>query len=277
MVTPSAIGIELSVTDSSIILTKELINQYLEELQANGGKKETVRAYARSLEKLYAFLPEDNKEVTRESLYLWKTSLIENGCSDSTVNLRLSSVNSLMKYCGFRKSYLSHTPVAKNAKLPEMTRDEYLKFLGFIRENGTEQEYLLVKVFALLDLHLRDLSRVTVEACREGVLPCGADKSMKIPNCLQEELLSFIDRHHLTSGPVFVTKGGHLLDRSNITHAFHQLAKGSGISPEKCNPSALHRLYIRTQDEITKQLEHLHTHAYDSLLDAEQALIAWQA
>ncbi len=275
MVTPSAIGIELSVTDSSIILTKELIDQYLVELQANGGKKETVRAYARSLEKLYAFLPED-KEITQDSLRSWKESLIEDGCSDSTVNLRLSSVNSLMKYCGFRKSYLSHTPVARNAKLPEMTRDEYLKFLGFIRENGTEQEYLLVKVFALLDLHLRDLSQVTVEACREGVISCGENKSMKIPACLQKELLSFTERHQLTSGPVFVTKGGHLLDRSNITHAFHQLAKGSGISPEKCNPSALHRLYVRTQDEITKQLEHLHTHAYDSLLDAEQVLIAWR-
>ncbi len=275
MATQQAIGLELSKVDGSIILTRELMEQYEEDLRESGCRRETVSAYTRSLEKLYLFLPEE-KTITREALHLWKETLKQSGCSDSTINLRLSAVNSLLKFCGMKKAYMSHTAVAKSADLPELTRDEYLRFLHFLRGTHSEQEYLLVKIFALVDLHLRELQYVTVEAVSEQVIRMGDGRTAMVPASLQKELLAYARRNQLEQGPLFVTKSGKLIDRSNITHSFQQLAKDSGIPAGKCCPSALHRLYCRTQEEIRSQLEHLYVRAYDNLLEAEQTLIGWE-
>ncbi len=258
-----------------VVMTEELVEQFLQKMQEKGCKAETVRAYQRSLEELYAFLPED-KKITEQILNFWKASLREQGFSDSTVNLRVSSVNGLLRYCGAKKTGMLRTATAHSAERPEPTRGEYLRFLSYVRKYGSEQDYLLVKLFATVDLNLRELSNLTVEACQEGVILLSPMRQILIPPCMQDELLAYIERNHLAEGAVFVTKGGNLLDRSNITHSIRHLAEKSGMDPEKCSPSALHRMYQATRSDIGQRFLPLYLQAYDSLLNTEQTMIAWE-
>ncbi len=257
-----------------VVMTDELIEQFLRRMQDKGCKTETIRAYQRSLDELYTFLPED-KKITEKILNYWKVNLREQGFSDSTVNLRVSSVNGLLRFCGAKKTGIIRTTTARSAERPEPSRGEYLQFLGYVRENGSEQEYLLVKIFATVDLNLRELASLTVDACREGVIRLSPVREAIIPSCMQDELLRYIERNHLTAGAVFITKGGNLLDRSNITHAIRHLAEKSGMDPEKCSPSALHRMYQATKSDIGQRFMPLYLQAYDSLLNTEQTMIAW--
>ncbi len=264
-----------SMPDGGFVkMTDELVEQFLRRMQEKGCKMETIRAYQRSLAELYAFLPDD-KKITERALNYWKVNLREQGFSDSTVNLRVSSVNGLLRYCGAKKTGILRTTAARSADRPEPSRGEYLRFLEYVREFGTEQEYLLIKIFATIDLTLRELASLTVEACREGIIQMSPVRQVIIPGCMQDELLGYIERNHLIMGAVFITKGGNLLDRSNITHSIRHLAEKAGMDPEKCSPSALHRMYQATKSDIGQRFLPLYLQAYDSLLNTEQTMIAW--
>ena len=87
-----------------------------------------------------------------------------------------------------------------------------------------------------MDLPLRSLSRVTVEAVQEGWV--FAPRRLRVPPCLRAELLAYAGEQGIGSGPVFCTRYGKLMDRGNINVRIQSLARDARVSAEKCNPGA---------------------------------------
>ncbi len=259
----------LSKGTEPVKITKTLLNQYRDSLLSRACKQQTINMYLCYLNQLYAFLPED-KELTNERLRQWVEDLRGKGYSDRTINFHISSVNGLLRYCGRKKAPASVISTPKDADLPELNRDEYLKLISYVKKIGSERDYLLIKVLASVDINVIDLPLLSVDACREGVVEFPDNRKAYIPGSLQKELLSYIDKKKISSGSVFKTSRGNDLDRSNITHMVERLGKEAGINPEKCNPRALRRLYQRTQEKIDKDLLSLRMQAYDVLLNAEE-------
>ncbi len=261
--------------DESVTITKPLIEQFLQTVKAGGRQMQTVRIYRRALEDLYDFLPEE-KEITEEVLEDWRESLKKSGYTDNTINTKLVAANGLLRYCGAEELLASHERIAPEEAMPELTRDEYLRFLSKVRETGSEKYYFLIKVFASIDIGIGKLDCLTVEACREGVIYMSDETTAEIPACLREELLQYADRHKIEKGPLFVTRDGTTMDRCNITNAIHRLAIQAGMNPDACCPSALHRLYLATQKELDEQLHPIIVQAYERLLNKEQVMVAWR-
>ncbi len=256
-----------------MIITHSLIEQFLLTLKAGGRKPQTLRTYNRGLEDLYDFLPEE-KEITKEILEDWRESLKKSGYKDSSVNTKLVAVNSLLRYCGRKELFFSLERLSPDEELPELTREEYLQFLSKVREIGSEKIYLLIKVFASVDIGIGELPFLTLEACREGIVYLNK-KIAAIPECLRKELLQFADRQEIADGPVFVSRKGNPMDRSNIGNAIHRLAIQTGMDAAKCCPRALHRLYLTTQRELGEQMHSFFLRSYESLLNTEQGEVAW--
>ena len=80
----------------SLLLTEELIAQFLLEKERRGCVSDTVSGYRRHLLQLYQELPED-KEIRPGTLENWQSMLVEKGCAARTVNNWLSAANSLME------------------------------------------------------------------------------------------------------------------------------------------------------------------------------------
>ncbi len=264
----------LILSDASVTMTTILMEQYLGSLKSGGRKKQTVRSYRHSLKELYDFLPAD-KEIKNGSLAEWKEQLKAEGYSDSTVNIRLTAANGFLRFCGREELATIHERIGQDAHMPEMTRAEYLQFLSRVRETGSEKYYFMVKVFASVDISISELEYLTVKACREGTVHRTDGKTASIPGCLREELLQYADRHGITEGPVFVTRSGNHIDRSNIANSIHRLAVRVGMDPGKCCPSALHRVYLTTQRELMDRLIPVYRQSYENLLDTEQMVVGW--
>ncbi len=259
--------------EEKVILTRELIDQFLKSLGEEGKTRNTIKSYQRCLEMFYDFLP-DNKEITSETVNLWKNDLKSRGYSTSSVNLHMSVLNQILHYSGDETvNVAKHESVQKRMPSPELTRSEYLMFLEAVRRNGKEQEYLLVKAFAVLGLKIRELPYLTAESCRTGCFEIPEGKEVYIPSSMRNELKAYCSERHIDSGPVFITRKGKLVDRSNITHALDRHAAEAGLSPQKCSPSALRHLYLTTQADIYKKMQQQYTVEYDSLLDTEQIKI----
>ncbi len=264
----------LTLSDESLKMTSMLMEQYLNSLKSGGRQKQTIRTYRHSLDELYDFLPPD-KEIKSDTLKEWKKHNKACGYSDSTVNIRLTAANGFLRFCGREELATVHERITPNESMPEMTREEYLQFLYKVRELGTEKFYFMIKVFGSIDINIRELECLTVEACKKGDVYLPEEKTASIPACLREELLQYADRHEITKGPIFVTRNGSRMDRSNITNSIHRLAVRVGMDPEKCCPSALHRVYLATQKELMDRLMPVYRQSYENLLDTEQAVVAW--
>ena len=124
-----------------------------------------------------------------------------------------------------------------------------------------------------MDLPLRTLSRVTVEAVQEG---WGfAPRRLRVPPCLRAELLAYAGERGIGSGPVFCTRYGKLMDRGNINVRIQSLARDARVSAEKCNPRCLRKLCTATQESIRANLELLAEQTYDRLLEKESLTAGW--
>ncbi len=265
--------LETSKDDKPVELTNDLMKQYRESLIMRGCEKQTISMYLCYLNRLYAFLPE-GKELTDENIRQWVTHLKKEGYSDRTINLHISSINGLLRFCRHKKVPISVISVPRDAEVPELTRDEYLSLLSYVKKYGSERDYLLIKTLATIDITLSELPLLTVEACQEGMIKLPNNLDVVIPKSLKQELFSYIEKEGICSGSVFITDTGNQLDRVNITHTIEKFGVKAGIAPDKSNPRALHSLYERTQEEITQHLMSLHMQEYEKLLDEEKKKVS---
>lgn len=253
-------------------LTDELELRFLENLREHGRTKNTISVYRRNLSKLRKSLPEGSNLDTA-FLSNWQAELLKQGYSPGTVNSCTATVNSLLEFAGRRDLQAGQLPINEETPLPELTRNEYLRLLQTAKLLGKRQTYLLVLLFGTMDLPLRALSCVTVEAVREGWV--FVPRRLRVPSCLRAELLTYAEEQGIGSGPVFCTRYGKLMDRGNINTRIQALSRDARVAPEKCNPRCLRKLCIATQENIRANLELLAEQTYDRLLENEALTVGW--
>lgn len=130
-----------------------------------------------------------------------------------------------------------------------------------------------MKVFALLGLPVGELPRLTVEQVQAGhvlVRGNGAQWYEAIPRCLEQELRAYIRRCGLLSGPVFVTRNGKAMSRTQVTAEIQSLCRDARVDEAKGNPRCLRKLYLATRTDIERSVRLLAEQAYERVLDAEQ-------
>ena len=260
-----------------IILTPELIEEFLEVIQSRGYVEGTLDRYENGLRQLYQYLPE-GKQIRRGTLRQYRQQMLEEGYAIRTVNLRISAANSLLEYLGLREYQLSKQIKPDKDGIAEITREEYLHLLFTARNLGRERVYLLVKLFATTGLPLQELSKVTVESVMEGKLTavsCGTKQEIRFPDFLQRELLSYARRNGYLHGPIFLTRDGKPMSRTNVTTGMRQLCEAAGLPEEKGNPRCLKRLYQVTREEISNNVARLIEQEQARLFEREQKVVGW--
>ncbi len=266
---------DIYLSDEFVVLTQNLIDQFINNLAACGRQSQTIQAYQHNVQEFFDFLP-NGKKVTKEVLGNWRETLKENGYLINTVNTKMVAVNGLLRYCGAKELCVSHERVKKEETLPELARSEYLQLLSVVYRMGKEREYLLIKVFACTGLNISELQCLTVDSLKDGVVLQSDGKEKIIPDSLRFELLHYANHQKIKEGSLFITRSGKRMDRSNITNAIRRLAEKAGLEPERCNPRALQRMYQTTHEEIIENLEPYYVKSYDKLLNMEKSLMEWE-
>ena len=259
-----------------VAVTEEEISRYLAHLRAMGRPEGTIQTYRLGLDRLYHSLPED-KEVGPDTLHWWQGALLEAGYSPSTVNTWLSVAASFLDYLDYPLYRAPRQLAPDRGAQPELSRTEYLRLLQTARLLDKEREYLYVKVFAQVGLSVQELNRLTVEAAQAGFIPPGPgeEEALRLPAGLREELLDYSRRRGVRTGPVFVTRTGRAVKRTNVSDSVRRLCREAQVAPEKGNPRCLRKLYLETRASIQDSLRLLAEQTYDQMLAAEQAMVGW--
>lgn len=265
--------------DLGILMTQEDIERFVEKWGTKGRMPETLEGYRHSLNRLYDALPSD-KRIRQGTLEKWQQDLLADGYAPNTVNRIFSVCNSWLDFMNGRQyQHVQQVELGDNLQ-PELTRSEYLKLLEIAKVKNKERVYLLVKLFATTGIHVQELSKITVEAVKVGRLittASGVKQTIRLPECLRRELLSYAERKGIESGSIFITKKGTPIVRTNITTSILQLSEFTQVPKEKINPRCLRKLYQMTKAGIEANIALLVEQAMDRQLEEEQLSVGWES
>ena len=268
----------LDRTDPGFPMTEGDIDRFLNEWEAKGCSADTLEHYRSILMRFYRILPED-KHIRRDTLARWREELVESGYAPATINRILSVSNTWLDFMGCRE-YQQDLLGPEDKLQPELTRNEYLRLLQTARILGEERTYMLVKTLGSCNVRIQELSKVTVEALREGKLttaPNGLKQIVRLPECLRKELLAYAQRQGIQSGPIFISRNGTPMFRTNVAIMIKQLGGKAQIPEEKANARALRRLWMSTRANIESNLEPLVEQAMERMMEQEQLSVGWDS
>ena len=263
---------------TGVQMTTEDVERFLDALSGKGRSAGTVVSYRNALTQLYQALPE-NKRIHAGTMRLWRDQLVESGYSQASVNRMMSACNQFVGFLGYRAYQVPDRLDVKTGPQPELSRNEYLRLLAAAKSLGDEKLYLLIKVFACTGLYAQSLPFVTVENVRAGrfLVDCqGVRATIRVPECLQKELLAYGERRGIQSGPLFLSRDDRPIHRSVVTDRITRLCAAAQVEEKKGNPRCLRKLYLSTRANIERNFELLIEQAMDRQLEQEQLTTGWQ-
>ncbi len=239
------------------IITKKQIEQFQMALLLEEKSLSTTHKYARDVEKFAAWL--DGKPANKERVLAYKASLKEDYCAKS-VNTAIAALNRFFAWKGWNSLQVSSLRVQQKMFWEEsrlLKKAEYLKLLEAAVKLKKFRLGLVIQTICSTGIRVSELEYITVEAVQRGSseVECkGKIRVIIIPHDLKKELRKYIKKHKIASGPVFVTRSGNPLDRSNIWRDMKTLCEEAGVDPNKVFPHNLRHLFARTFYEKTKDI-----------------------
>ncbi len=255
------------------LLTQELIEAFLAAMDEAGRAESTLDAYRRCLNRLYAYLPAE-KVICAGTVDRWQQSMEESGnYTGSSLNLYRSAANMFLDWCGRADLWGTANAFEKESVQPELTRREFYRLLQAAKEADNEQIYLVVKAFGLLGNTVSELSSLTAEAVRRGRVCFPRSGIVAIPSGFQAELQEFAEQNGIYRGPVFLSRNGIPLDRSNIFRCVRNLSLDAQVEEQKCTPRCLAGMCRQTKKGIRQSMELMEEQMYERLLEKEEHAI----
>lgn len=265
--------------DSSYyVLARSDIDLYLQDVASRGCKQGTLENYRRSLLNFFDWLPE-GKRVSRKMVYDYQEYLIGKYTS-RTVNMKMTAINGILGFLDLREYQSTVKASVDDAAIqPELSRNEYLRMLSAAKAIGDERLYLIIKLFGTTGIAVQEFDKVTVEAVRSGTIVTFPNRNrlaLRIPACVQSELLEYAKEKGVKAGPIFLTREGRPLGRTTLSNMVPHIARYAKVEENKCTPRCLQKLYAETWDTIKSNVNVMLQMTYDKLLEQEQVIYGWQ-
>lgn len=243
------------------MLTKEIIEEFNQYLLNEGKSANTVEKYIRDVMAFMLFA--NGAEITKGLVIGYKQRLIEDGYAIRSINSILASINSFLAFLGWYDCKVKSLKLQREIYCPEekeLTKAEYLRLVNTAKEKKNERLSLILQTICGTGIRVSELQFITVEAVKHGFakVNCkGKSRTVFIVKTLQKKLLKYVNRHHINSGSVFITKTGKPISRTNIWREMKQLCRDANVNPSKVFPHNLRHLFARTFYGIEKDIAKL--------------------
>lgn len=230
-------------------ITEKTVLKYEARLICEEKSTATVKKYIRDIRAFQKWLK--NGILNKESVLAYKKHLAAR-CKPAGVNSVLSSLNSFFVFLERHDCRVKTLKIQKQIFAPqerELTRAEYERLLSTAQALHKQRLYLLMQTVCSTGIRISELHFITVSALyRETAeIRCkGKIRQVFLPKKLCRILLRYAKEQNIRSGPVFVTRGGKPLDRSNVWSEMKKLCEHAGVSKEKVFPHNLRHLFART-------------------------------
>ena len=243
------------------VLTKDLIEQFIQHLIQEEKSNATLEKYRRDLTAFLYFVGE--KVVSKELVIVYKQKLINDGYAERSINSMLAAINSFFSYVGWyecRVKAIKLSPEICRSEEKELTQKEYERLVNTAMKQGKEQLALILQTICGTGIRISELQFITVEAVRRGEakVNCkGKTRKVFIVATLKQQLQQYIQKHQLKSGAIFLSKSGKPMNRTTIWREMKSLCKAAKVNPSKVFPHNLRHLFARVYYRLHKDIAKL--------------------
>ena len=225
-------------------------------LQTEEKSAATIEKYLRDVRFFLAFL--GNRPINKENTVAYKTFL-QARYAPASINSMLIALNCFLRF--IKRSYCC-------VKLLKIQRQTFIS----PQRELTVQEYkrlvkaadirlsLVLQTICGTGIRVSELQFITIEAahCGEVTVSCkGKTRTVFLVSALRTKLLRYAAGQKITKGPIFLTRMGKPLNRSNVWRAMKALCKTAGVSPDKVFPHNLRHLFARTFYHLERDIAKL--------------------
>ena len=241
-------------------ITADDLESYRNNMIENEKSSATIEKYIRDILSICRW--NHSQRIERVHILEWKKYLISL-YAVSSVNSMLAALNSYFHFKGWEQ--LRVKPFRQQKQLyrekeRDISRCEYMQLLQEADKCGDERLKLIMETICSTGIRISELPFITAEAVSHGkaLVDCKNKKRIIfIPAKLQSILKKYMKKHHILSGPIFLTRNGTILNRSNIWRSMKKLCKRTGIDCQKVFPHNLRHLFAKTFYNSAKDLAKL--------------------
>jgi len=242
------------------VLTQEKINRYIAYLQEQERSVATIQKYTHDLTAFHKYLC--GTAITKPALIAWKQQLADS-YAPASVNSMLAAVNGFLSFMGWSDMAVKPLKIQRTIFVDEqreLSRLEYERLVKAAERVENERLALVIQTICATGIRVSELRYITVEAVQAGramIANKGKRRVVFLPGQLRKLLRAYAKKQKKSAGPVFTTRTGRPLNRSNIWRDMKQLCKFAGVAEEKVFPHNLRHLFARTFYNLERDISRL--------------------
>lgn len=241
-------------------VTEKMIKKFQQYLQEEEKTESTVQKYTKEIEQLAEFL--QGEDIQKEKMIVYR-KILQEKYQARTVNVKLSAINAYLRFSGNAECRIRYLKVQQRAFIDEareLEEMEYKRLLFTAKPQKRERMYYILLTLSGTGIRISELKYITAEAVRAGqseISLKGKNRKILLSRELREKLKEYMECQGIRTGPVFKTKNGNPLDRSNICHDMKKLCMAADVNASKVFPHNLRHLFARKYYEIDRNLPRL--------------------
>ena len=238
----------------------EMINNYIAYLKEEEKSEATCKQYKRELQRFSSFCY--GKELSKETMLAYKDDLIAH-YKTSSANAALVAINGFLSFINRQDLKLKLFKLQRSTFISqsrEMTKEEYTRLIKTAKKKKDERLALLIETICSTGIRVSEVQYITTEALTEGettIRMKGKTRKIFLPDKLVTLLKKYTKRHKISHGPIFITRSGRALDRSNIWKMMKALCKEAVVESTKVFPHNFRHLFARTFYSLDKDIAKL--------------------
>lgn len=243
------------------LIYESFVKDYQTYLLSEERSTKTIEKYLRDIHKFYDFMDGDIL-ITKTKVLEFKEMLTKNYKPAST-NSILVALNGFWDFLSFHELKVKLLKMQRRIicdEAKELTKAEYNRLLQSAKEKKNKRLYVLLQTICSTGIRVSEHRYLTVESLKEGrayINNKGKIRIIFIQKKLRKMLSSYCKEEHITTGPIFITRSGKALDRSNIWTMMKDLCVDAKVERTKVFPHNLRHLFAFTYYRLEKDLVRL--------------------
>ena len=242
------------------VVTNKILQEYINHLAEEEKSLSTREKYKRDIEKFIEHAR--GKPVTKSIVVEYKKNLKES-YKPLSVNSMISSVNGILSYMELRDCKVKTLRIQKKlfcSDSSELLESDCKKLIRVAKKKGLDRIQLIMTTISGTGVRVSELKFITVESLEEGktvVDNKGKIRAIFLNNELCRILREYARKKQINEGPVFITKSGKPVDRSNVWREMKSLCEEAGVNPDKVFPHNLRGLFAKLYYQLHKDISKL--------------------
>lgn len=241
-------------------IDRKIIEMFENYLVENEKASATVEKYVRDVGMFFDWLRKE--DVSKAKVLEYKKILVEK-YSPASVNAAIASLNCFFDFAHKGEMKIRGLKIQRKIfenREKELTKAEYERLLYAAKAKGNKRLYYLMQTICSTGIRVSELRFITVESLKKGHVRISCKGKMRVvilPKELCNILIKYTKERGIKKGPVFVTKSGKPVDRSNIWSDMKKLCNEARVDVRKVFPHNLRHLFARTYYSIQKDIVRL--------------------